>query len=106
MPYTCALPGDLAAEVRCSRRVPPLLMKVMNEAEFGSTGAALTSVFHQLSAGNSGSGPGSAPPWTGPIPAACAGDDGDDTSNSPATMAASWIRSDPWGAIELSSGPP
>ena len=37
----------------------------MNAALAGSTGAALTSTFHQLSAGKSGSGPGSGPPSTG-----------------------------------------
>ena len=36
-------------------------MKLMKFAEFGSTGAALTSVFHQLVRGKSGSGPGSGP---------------------------------------------
>ena len=38
-------------------------MKLMKAAEFGSTGAALMSRFHQLSDGNSGDG--SCPPWTG-----------------------------------------
>lgn len=37
-------------------------MKVMKLAELVSTGAALTSVFHQLFGGNSGKGTGIAPP--------------------------------------------
>ncbi len=37
-------------------------MKWMKLALWGSTGAALTSAFHQLSAGNSGSGVGRGPP--------------------------------------------
>src|SRR5262245_6088092 len=44
-------------------------MNPMKAAELGSTGAPLTSTFHQLSGGNSGSGPGSVPPGTGPTPA-------------------------------------
>ena len=35
----------------------------MKFVEFASTGAALTSVFHQLFAGNNGSGTGITPPW-------------------------------------------
>ena len=42
----------------CSRRVPPLLMNAMKLLESASTGAAEMSVFHQLSAGKSGRGPG------------------------------------------------
>ena len=38
-------------------------MKLMKDAELGSTGAALMSRFHQLSDGNNGEG--SVPPWTG-----------------------------------------
>ena len=37
-------------------------MNVMKFAELTSSGAALTSVFHQLLAGNSGSGTGIGPP--------------------------------------------
>ena len=39
-----------------------LLIKEIKLAEFGSTGQLLISKFHQLSAGNSGSGCGMAPP--------------------------------------------
>lgn len=57
------LPGEASPpKSGCSRRVPPLLMKLMYELDAGSTGAAEMSTFHQLSAGNSGSGAGSAPP--------------------------------------------
>jgi hypothetical protein len=42
---------------------PP--MKLMKAAEWGSSGAALMSRFHQLSGGNSGSGVGSGPPSCG-----------------------------------------
>jgi hypothetical protein len=42
--------------------VPPLLIKEIKFGEFGSTGQLLMSRFHQLSAGKSGSGCGSAPP--------------------------------------------
>ena len=38
------------------------MMKVMYAFDAASTGAAETSTFHQLSAGKSGSGAGSAPP--------------------------------------------
>ena len=38
--------------------MPPLLMNAMKLAEPASTGAAEMSVFHQLSEGNSGKGPG------------------------------------------------
>src|SRR6266852_5826659 len=41
-------------------------MKVMKAAELESTGAALTSVFHQLLAGKSGSGTGIGPPCVAP----------------------------------------
>ena|SRR5438093_13347281 len=44
------------------RRVVAPLMNAMKLADAGSIGAAETSAFHQLSAGKSGSGPGSAPP--------------------------------------------
>jgi hypothetical protein len=37
-------------------------MKLMYELDFASTGAFEMSTFHQLSAGKSGSGVGSAPP--------------------------------------------
>src|SRR5260221_4230449 len=53
-----------------SRRFPPLLMKEMRAAELESTGAPLTSMFHQLVGGKSGNGPGSAPLATGPVSAA------------------------------------
>src|ERR1700690_654323 len=43
------------------RPAPIQLMKV---ALLGSTGAFVTSTFHQLSAGKRGRGPGSGPPWT------------------------------------------
>src|SRR5262245_23535188 len=53
------LPGETSPpKSGCRRRVPPLLMKAMKFAELASTGACEMSVFHQLSAGNSGSGPG------------------------------------------------
>jgi len=49
------LPGDSSPpKSGCSVRVVP--MKLMKLADFGSTGAALMSVFHQLSEGNTGSG--------------------------------------------------
>jgi hypothetical protein len=48
-------------------------MYAMNAADPPSTGAPLTSTFHQLSGGKRGSGPGRAPPCTGPRPAAPAG---------------------------------
>src|SRR5713226_5380549 len=40
----------------------PAPMNAMYVAEFGSTGAALMSAFHQFVGGNSGSGPGRGPP--------------------------------------------
>src|SRR5437879_3417950 len=40
-------------------------MKVMKLAELLSTGAALTSRFHQFVGGNTGSGLGTGPPWQG-----------------------------------------
>src|SRR5678816_4055478 len=45
----------------------------MNAADPASTGAPLTSTFHQLSGGKRGSGPGRAPPCTGPRHAAPTG---------------------------------
>jgi hypothetical protein len=48
-------------------------MYAMNAADPPSTGAPLTSTFHQLSGGKSGSGPGRVPPCTGPRSAAPAG---------------------------------
>ena len=42
-------------------------MKLMKLAELASTGAPETSVFHQLSAGNNGSGPGTVPLATGTL---------------------------------------
>src|SRR5690349_771080 len=47
------LPGEASPpKSGCSRRVPPLLMKLMNAVELVSTGAFDTSTFHQLSEGN------------------------------------------------------
>ena len=37
-------------------------IQLMNAALFGSTGADVTSTFHQFEAGKRGSGPGSGPP--------------------------------------------
>jgi hypothetical protein len=60
------LPGDTSPpKPGCSRRAGPLLIKAMKPAEAGSTGAALISVFHQLCAGNKGSGRGGGAPSTG-----------------------------------------
>src|SRR5436190_17190209 len=66
-------PGDASPpKSGCNRRVPPLLMNAMKLAEFGSTGAAEMFVFHQLSAGKTGSGPGGAAPSTGTVGGHCA----------------------------------
>src|SRR5205823_4093643 len=67
------LPGDASPpKSGCNRRVPPLLMNAMKLAEFGSTGAAEMFVFHQLSAGKTGSGPDGAAPSTGTVGGHCA----------------------------------
>jgi hypothetical protein len=63
-------------------------MYAMNAADPPSTGAPLTSTFHQLSGGKRGSGPGRAPPSTGPRPAAPAGMD----TSSAATIATTPIQ--------------
>src|SRR5581483_1067781 len=56
-----ALPGDASPpKSGCSARVVP--MNEMYADDCGSTGAVVTSTFHQLSAGKIGSGPGIAPP--------------------------------------------
>ena len=46
-------------------------MKAMKFAEFASTGAVLMSVFHQLSAGKTGSGGAIGAPWTGRVAGHC-----------------------------------
>ena len=47
-------------------------MNAMNAALFGSTGAAVTSVFHQFPGGKSGSGAGRSPPREGACATAAA----------------------------------
>jgi hypothetical protein len=47
-------------------------MKLMNAALFVSSGALVTSLFHQLSAGKIGNGPGGAAPSTGTVGGHCA----------------------------------
>src|SRR3569832_1701328 len=67
------LPGETSPpKSGCGRRVPPLLMNEMKFAEDGATGAAEMSVFHQLSAGSTGSGAGGGAPATGTAGGHCA----------------------------------
>src|SRR5262245_31163831 len=69
----------------------------MKFGELGSTGAALMSTFHQLSAGNSGSGPGRAPPWMGPRPTALLDPANKRSPQRTARRIAERRRSRPWG---------
>src|SRR5437868_2158343 len=67
------LPGDASPpKSGCSRREPPLLTNAMKLDDEGSTGAEEISVFHQLSDGNTGNGPGGTAPSDGTLGGHCA----------------------------------
>src|SRR5688572_18858683 len=86
------LPGDSSPpKSGWRRRVPPLLMKAMKLAERGSIGAAEMSAFHQLSSGNTGSGPGGAEPWEGTMAGHCAAT-GEASAKSRAAATARWLE--------------